>query len=253
MAFNGQSVTAVVLGAGSGSRMEAGINKMFLEINGVPLLYRTLYLFEQNELIDSIILISQMWDRPKIDLLLARFGKVGKLQAIVNGGTERAESVRQGLQAVSAISSRGIVMIHDGARPFVSKTLIARLLENVPDQGIVIPVLKVFETVRNLDVEGQTHVLDRDRLFFTQTPQIFEISMIQPCFLTPKSKIQNWTDEASYFEVTGKPVKLVEGEKCNIKLTTPEDLLWAEFILQRNKQFWISGQEAHQVFPSVYD
>jgi 2-C-methyl-D-erythritol 4-phosphate cytidylyltransferase len=243
MAFKGKSVTVVVLSAGKGRRMEAGINKMYLEINGIPLLYRTLIQFDQIDLIDSIILISHPQEREQIKSMLSSFGTITKLKAIIDGGSERADSVRFGLKEVLNQEVPGIVMTHDGARPFFSRELVNRLLENVADNEIVIPVLQVFETVRSLENDGRTFVLDRNRIYFTQTPQVFMTHMILPCFFPSTTKVKNWTDEASYFESAGKKVRFVEGEKWNIKLTTPEDLIWAEYLLQRYTQFQIARRE----------
>jgi 2-C-methyl-D-erythritol 4-phosphate cytidylyltransferase len=136
-----------------------------------------------------------------------------------------------------------LVMTHDGARPFITESLVQRLVEAADEDSIAIPSLPVFETVRKRDTLGNTSVVDRQHLYTVQTPQVFHVKQIPHCFLNGDKRELKLTDEASYFEVAEKRVKLVEGEKWNLKLTTPEDILWAEFLLQQHKALQLGDVE----------
>ena len=240
MTSKGMPITAVVLGAGRGTRMNSAQNKLLINIKGIPILYRTLARLQQSEIIDDLILVCHRDDEEPVRALLSRHGQLSKISAIIEGGAERADSVRIGLNWVRSQARKGIVMTHDGARPFITTALIQRLAEAVREQNIAIPVVKVVDTVRKADDSGRTTVLDREQLYATQTPQAFAVEMIQPCFfqVDPHVKL---TDEASYFEQIGKNVTLVTGEQWNIKITRPADLKWAESLLQTHDFLQLAG------------
>lgn len=243
MAFRGKQVSVILLAAGSGNRMKASKNKLFLPINNIPILYRTLHRLNQIQLIDSIILVCKNTDKGQIEKLISKYGEIQKVRSMIAGGKERSDSVNCGLEEVRSIQPDGIVMTHDGARPFISETLVKRLVESSSEESISIPSLKVIETVRKQKPDGLTAVVDRQHLFTVQTPQVFHVKHIQQCFLNTDKAMLKLTDEASYFEASGKKVTLVEGEKWNIKLTTPEDILWAEYLLHQHNQLKLTGLE----------
>ncbi len=230
-------VDIVVLAAGKGARMNLGGNKMFQRIKGVPILYRTLHRLNGISSVQNIIVVIQKHEHSEYDAMIQKYGELEKISAIVKGGEERCESVRKGLRYLLDNPDSKIVMTHDGARPFVNESLIQRLAENVQDMKITIPVRKVNETVRQLNDDKSTHMIDRDRLYLTQTPQAFCYDDIIPCFLSDDQARLKLTDEAGYYEHLGRKVTLVEGDKRNIKITTPDDLVWAELILTKHDEF----------------
>lgn len=236
-------ITAVVLGAGSGRRMSAGKNKLFLRIKHIPILYRTLYRLDQIDLIASIILVHGKDDRKQIDRDLTSFVTLSKLNHFVIGGKERADSVRLGLKKALEEDQHGLIMTHDGARPFITESLVERLVNAWQPQSVVIPVQSVVETVRRKEDNGKTSIVDRTDLFAVQTPQLFSKEMIAECFFDKGAADQILTDEASYFERAGKPVTMVQGEKWNIKLTTPADLKWADSLLHQIPELQLKGLE----------
>lgn len=212
--------------------MGAGMNKMFLSVKGLPVIYRTLNRFNHSSTIRHIYLVCKPEEENEIRDIIDKNGSIGKLKAIIPGGKERADSVRRALKLYLKSDDRGILMIHDGARPFVSEKLMLSLIENVPKGGIVVPTLKVFETTRKKMAQG-TEVVDREHLYLTQTPQVFHSDQIMPCYFSAANTSCVFTDDASFFESQKKPVQFVEGEKWNIKLTVPHDIQWAEAILNQ--------------------
>ncbi len=241
MSIKETQVSTIILAAGSGTRMNAGENKLFLKIRGIPILYRTLYRINQFKAIDSIILVCKASEQKTIKDMIRDYGEISKFKDFVQGGKERSDSVNRGLEKVLTAQKNGLVMTHDGARPFISELLIENLIDAVESDSIAIPALKVFETVRKKDELGITSVVDRRFLYTVQTPQVFQVNGIQSCFLDDDKRSLNLTDEASYFEVMGRKVTLVEGEKWNIKLTTPEDITWAEALLEKYQQLRLGG------------
>lgn len=243
MAYRGNQVSVILLAAGSGNRMKANKNKLLLPIKSIPILYRTMHRLNKIQLIDLIILVCKDGEEEQIKKMISNYGEISKIRAIINGGKERSDSVNCGLEKVKSMQQNGIVMTHDGARPFITETLVKRLIESVDEESISIPSQKVVETVRKQEQDGSTTVVDRQHLYTIQTPQVFHVKQIQHCFLNTDKTALNLTDEASYFEVSGKKVTLVEGEKWNIKLTTPEDIAWAEFLLNRYDELKLAGLE----------
>lgn len=225
-------VDVIVLAAGSGKRMNANRNKMFLSVNHIPVIYRTLCQFEKSEKIRHIYLVCKSTEQKILEKLICDNGGCKKLKAILSGGKERADSVRNALNFYQASGADGLLMVHDGARPFVSSELISKLIKASDGNGIVVPVLKVFETTRKKEAE-KTSIVDRDHLYLTQTPQVFHSCQINDCYLNSSQLEYVFTDDASFFEAVGKPVKFVEGEKWNIKLTVSSDIEWAEAILNQ--------------------
>lgn len=227
-----QPADVIILAAGSGKRMGAGVNKMFLAVKGVPVIYRTLDRFNRSPQIRHIYLVCKTDEQDELEKVIQEYGTIGKLKAIIPGGKERADSVKNALRFYLESKASGIIMIHDGARPFVSSELIDSLLEKVPHDGISIPVLKVFETTRKKEGH-KTEVVNRDNLYLTQTPQVFYSDQISDCYFSSSQSNHPFTDDASFFEALGKRVHFVEGEKWNVKLTVSNDIQWAEAILNQ--------------------
>ncbi|AGE20698.1 MULTISPECIES: 2-C-methyl-D-erythritol 4-phosphate cytidylyltransferase [Geobacillus] len=218
---------AIVLAAGRGKRMNAGMNKQFLELGGEPLIVRTLNVFERDERCTRIVLVVNPAERSRFEQLLARF-RIRKVAALTDGGEERQHSVYNGLQA---LAGEEIVLIHDGARPFVRVHHLHELVNAAVQYGAAIPAVRVKDTIKKANGLFVEQTIDRSSLWAVQTPQAFRLSLIMEAHEAAKQAGYLGTDDASLVERIGKPVKIIEGDYRNIKLTTPEDLLFAEAIL----------------------
>jgi 2-C-methyl-D-erythritol 4-phosphate cytidylyltransferase len=225
-------VDVVVLAAGQGERMQASTNKLFLTLQNIPIILHTLIRLEAIPAVNKIYLVLKAGEQEKMEQVFLTHGRVSKLTKIVQGGQNRDDSVRNGLQAVLEAERDGWVMVHDGARPLITDKLVSRLLANATKMGIVVPALPIFETIRKMTMEGKTKQIDRQELYTIQTPQLFHKSAIERVYLKGYQKVPDPTDEASFFEYCGEPVKLIDGEKWNLKITRPDDLKWAETLLE---------------------
>ncbi len=228
---------AVVLAAGSGSRMKSDVKKQYLDIGGKPLIYYSLKAFEESPVDDIVLVVS----RGDIDFvrseIVEKFG-FDKVKAIVEGGLYRYHSVRLGLMA--ADDDYDYAFIHDGARPFLTKEIILRALDGARDYGACVAGMPVKDTIKICDEDGfAVSTPNRDRTWMIQTPQTFSFKLIKELYMRLDreeeeliAKGVNITDDAMVVEYfTDRKVKLVEGSYNNIKITTPEDIPAAEAIL----------------------
>ncbi|MCR5283187.1 MAG: 2-C-methyl-D-erythritol 4-phosphate cytidylyltransferase [Lachnospiraceae bacterium] len=228
---------AIVLAAGSGKRMGGSEPKQFLELGGHPILYYTLKAFEESSVEEVVLVTSGDWVSYCRDEIVKK-GGFSKVIRIVTGGAQRYHSVAKGLEAVT---DAGLVMIHDGARPFVTPELIDDLLQKTREYPACVTATPLSDTVKLVDEEG--FCMDtppRDRLWAVQTPQSFSYPLIRKAYqklleeeeslLAQKVLI---TDDAQVCELFGGcRVRLVKGSYFNRKLTTPEDLLLAQRLLE---------------------
>ena len=224
--------TAVILlAAGSGKRMQAGKNKLFLTLQDKPVLVYTAEAFQRSELVDGIVVVVKESELELVQQMLPQ-AQFDKIIGYTAGGRERQDSVLCGLQALPEGYER--VMIHDGARPFVTETLIAGLLEHLaPDCGTIAAV-PAKDTVKRVNDNGLVQeTLLRSELWNIQTPQCFYTEPIRRCYLQGQQDGYAATDDASLAERYGLAVKVVPAYYENIKLTTPEDLDVAEVFLKR--------------------
>jgi 2-C-methyl-D-erythritol 4-phosphate cytidylyltransferase len=228
-------VTAIVLAAGQGKRMNSSVAKQFLSLQEKPVVYYSLQAFEQSS-VDEIILVTGEGQVDYCRKEIVEFYHLNKVAAIVEGGKERYDSVYQGL--INS-DTTDYVLIHDGARPFITKELINQLIETVKECNACILGIPVKDTIKIVDEKGNiTATPDRNTLWAAQTPQAFEYSAIRRAFETyykeKNSHNITITDDAMLYEAFCKlPVKMVTGSYNNIKLTTPEDLILAEWILMQ--------------------
>lgn len=228
-------ISAIVLAGGRGKRMNSSVQKQYLELNGYPVLYYSLKELEQSE-VDEIVLVV---GKEEIDYVKEKIVKqycFKKIKKIVTGGKERYESVYCGLQA---IQNEGYVLIHDGARPLLSQEIIKRGIEGVKQYEACVVGMPVKDTIKIVDEKQYVkETPSREYLWLIQTPQIFRISKIKEAY------DKMWqigdstvTDDAMVMEKYGDlKVKLIEGAYQNIKITTPEDFLFATILLQHMKQ-----------------
>lgn len=216
-----REIYVIVVAGGSGTRMGADIPKQFMELDGIPILQRSIEQFVKAMPEARIITVLpknriQTWK----ELCMAH--SFDCTQQIVAGGITRFHSVQNALRKVP---DGAIVFIHDGVRPFVSVSLIGRLLEKMQTECAVVPVTPVVDTLTYLDGT----VVDRQQIRAVQTPQVFFSEDIKSAYQLAYDT--SFTDDASVARRKGIPVTLVEGERLNIKITTPEDLTLAGAVL----------------------
>lgn len=215
---------ALIVAGGTGSRMETTIPKQFAELAGRPVLMRTIEVFVQYDSGIEIILVLpenqlKMWKS------LCNEYHFNIPYKIAFGGENRFQSVRNGLEL---IASDGVVFIHDGVRPLVSVQTIRNCFEMASVRGNALPVVPVIESIRYTD-EMLTQAVDRSKFVIVQTPQTFKTGLIQRAYQQAVS--QSYTDDAAVLEDMGESIQLVEGNRENIKITFPEDLIIANSFL----------------------
>ncbi len=221
----------IIVAGGKGLRMGGDLPKQFMPIHGKPVLMRTLEQFYSFAEDLRIILVLPKDHQPYWKELCEKYDFKVPHQ-IADGGASRYLSSKSGLSKVPQ-GEQGVVMVHDGVRPFVSHEVIRRCMDAARRDGAAIPVMPVVETLRHIgqDAEGkETSVtVPRSEYCAVQTPQAFDIALAQRAFDQEDSP--RFTDDASVIESLGHPVTLVEGNRENIKLTTPFDLVVAEALL----------------------
>ncbi len=226
-----QTATGLIVAAGRGVRMGTETPKVLLKVRDLPLLVHTLRAFEQARSIDRVILVAA-------EDLLAWVAQeavdahgIRKVRQIVPGGARRQDSVRLGLQALRPECR--LVAIHDGARPLITPELIDRVVAQAARHGAAALAVRPGDTVRRGEGETFQVTLDRDKLWLMQTPQVFSCDLIISAHRQAVERKLDGTDDVALVEAMGHPVRVVEGHRDNIKVTTPEDLLFVEAVLSR--------------------
>ncbi|MBQ8527336.1 MAG: 2-C-methyl-D-erythritol 4-phosphate cytidylyltransferase [Lachnospiraceae bacterium] len=243
--MNKKKTAAVVLAAGQGKRMGAGKAKQFLLLDGKPVLYYALQAFEES-VVDSVVLVTGCEEIEYCQKEIVDFYGFKKVQAIVAGGKERYHSVANGLQAIKELPGETeVVLIHDGARPFVTPEMIRGLVEETRLREACVIGTPVKDTIKIADDDGFcAQTPPRNKVWAVQTPQSFSFDLVSNAYALLIDKEQELleqgvqiTDDAMVVEyMTEKRVRLVEGDYTNIKLTTPEDMVIAEAFLQKRKK-----------------
>lgn len=221
-------VTAIIVAAGKGERLAVGTDKPFLRLNGRPILFYSLFLFQKIAEISSIILVVSRERTADAAALVTRYG-LNKVKEIVAGGAIRQDSVFSGLEKLP--SAAKTVLIHDAARPLVSEHKVTQLIA-AGKKIATIPVLPISDTLKEVKNGRVLRTLDRRCFYVVQTPQVFPRGIILSAYQQAKCSKTVGTDDASLAEAAGFPVKIVEGEYTNIKITYPIDLLYAQLILK---------------------
>lgn len=224
-------VFAIIVAAGKGVRMNSSIRKQFFELNGMPLLCNTLKAFDLCTLIDSIILVVPPDDiQYCIDHVIEPLNMKKKVK-LAKGGKERQESVYNGLLEVD--EKDATVVIHDGVRPFISSDLIEECVREALLHKACILGLPASDTLKLADDTGCIQsTLSRDSVWLVQTPQAFDYSLIKKAHDIAVKDGFTGTDDAMLVERIGEKVKIIKGSKNNIKITTKEDLIFAQAIFQ---------------------
>lgn len=222
-------VTAIIVAAGRSERMGPGVNKQLAPIGGVPVLARTLAVFEQCRRITQVVVVTRAADMVAVAGMVEEFG-FSKTGHIVAGGATRQKSVAAGL---AAAGDADYIAVHDGARPLVTHACVDRVVEAARKTRAAAAAVHLKETVK---VAGDDGVVistpDRHNLWVVQTPQAFEAALYREAIRKAEESGADYTDDCQLIEGIGGRVQLVEGEYANLKITTREDFAFAETILR---------------------
>ncbi len=222
-------VGVIIVGGGRGRRIGTATPKQFLSVAGVPIIVRTVGVFDGMRGISDIVVVAPAGFLPRAKRLI-RKGDFSKVIAIVAGGPERQESVWLGLQAFPV--KPDIVLVHDAVRPFVGARAITRVIREAAYHGGAALAVRVTDTIK-VGTEFFACTLKRDKLWAVQTPQGFRFDLLVKAHLAARKARYTGTDEASLAERIGFPVRIVEGDSGNMKITTRDDLEMAELRLKR--------------------
>ncbi|MDC0764987.1 2-C-methyl-D-erythritol 4-phosphate cytidylyltransferase [Brevibacillus sp. HB1.2] len=225
------STGVVIVAAGSGKRMGGQRNKLWLPLAGEPILAHTVRLFATHPDIDEVVLVVSEADHAEVTTLIS----AEKLTVVVTlGGAERQDSVRNGLASLSA--NCDYVLVHDAARPFVTRKQISDMIKQVQQDQATIMAVPVKDTIK---VVGATGLVEstpaRESLWAVQTPQAFRMSLLREAHQAAEAAGKLGTDDAMLVEWLGHPVSIMNGSYENIKITTPDDLWFGEEILRKRK------------------
>ncbi len=224
-------VTAVIVAAGSGTRMGPGVDKLFLEVAGRPIVAHTWARFDAAACIDDLVLVVRDGMQEEFRKLAVESGFTKPFRLTV-GGKERQDSVWNGLQALAQDCE--IVAIQDGARPCTSLVVIEATIAAACETGAAVAAQRVTDTIKESD--GGTLVakhIDRSRLWAVQTPQVFRAEVIRRALAAVRERGVIVTDDTAACELIGQPVALVESREPNPKATSPADLLYLGLLLKR--------------------
>lgn len=207
--------------------MGADRPKAFLDLGGQPLVLRAARAFEAAPSVEGIVVVVP---ESEVDRARALLGSVAGLLAVVPGGARRQDSVLEGLKQVPD-GFAGVVLVHDAARPFVDTPLIESVIRAAVETGAALPVLALVDTVKRVENDRVVETLDRNVLAAAQTPQGFRLDVLAAAYEAAFRDRVTVTDEAMAVERLGAPVRAVPGSPSNRKITTPEDLTWAEGLM----------------------
>lgn len=223
--YNNRKVAAIIAAAGRGSRIGGPVPKQYLKIGGEPVILKTLKVFERMDEVDYIFVVTNEAYVEHCKKIV-RDNDIDKVEGVVKGGKERQDSVYNALQEVNRVCP-GVtyVLIHDGARPFVSETVIRKVIKATAEKGAATACVAMKNSVRRLDgSDGHSHSVDRERYYSVQTPQGFIKAQLMEAYEKTLTEGFYGTDDAALVERAGFDVELVEGDYQNIKITTKEDL-----------------------------
>lgn len=224
-------VYAIIVAAGKGLRMRNSKRKQYRVLDGKPILAHTLMAFNRCEPIDQIIVAVPAEDIEFCRKKILPFANMEKETRLVSGGVRRQDSVYNGLQAIE--NDDGIVVIHDGVRPFVQQEHLLICIKNAREHGACILGLPAFDTVKQVNENNEiVQTRQRNTLWLAQTPQAFELKLIKKAHAAAKQDGFSGTDDASLVERIGATVKITPGSRSNIKITHREDLQLARALLK---------------------
>ena len=225
--------SVVVVAAGSARRMQ-GIDKILSPISGVPILARTLSVFQSNENLSEIVVVTREDLLEKVREICKAY-KLDKVSAVIAGGAERLDSVRAGLRAVR--KDADLIAIHDGARPFLSQTVLNEVVHQAKRTGAAAPAIPLNDTIKRVDMHNCIcQTVDRGSLRAVQTPQVFHADLIRAAIEKACLDGISVTDDCSAVEQLGMTVVLTPGDAENIKVTTPFDIVLANAIIAAREE-----------------
>ena len=226
-------VVAIIPAAGEGRRMGGVIEKQFLHLQGIPVLAHTLGVFDKCPEVDGVVLVVAPQQRQALKESVLGPYPCRKLLGVVDGGSERQESVARGLEAVPGDCE--LVVVHDGVRPLVSVDLLGAVLEVANHHGAALAAIPVADTVKRAKEGVVAETLERETIWLAQTPQAFQANLLRLAYeKASRAKIMV-TDDAALVESLGVSVHLVPGSQENIKVTTSTDFIIAEAILAQRQ------------------
>jgi len=224
-------VAAIIPAAGEGRRMGGAVPKQFLQIGGREILARTLAVFEACVAIDDVwVVVAAEQCALCQSAIVERYG-LRKVRGVVAGGTTRQESVWHGLQQV--VQAVGLVVVHDGVRPFVTELLLQHTLDHANRFGAAIAAVPLKDTLKRVSAAGTVEAtVPREHLWRVQTPQAFQHALLRRAFQHAWQQGLQATDEAGLVEALGNAVRIVPSYEHNVKITTPDDLVFCEMFLR---------------------
>lgn len=220
---------AVIVAAGTASRM-GGIDKVMAPLDGEPMIVRTVRTFQNCDAVKEIVIVTR---EDLISKITSLCGKFDKVRAVVVGGKDRVESVKNGLGMLSQTVK--LAAIQDGARPLITEAVIDRTIRAAHTYGAAAPAIPVKDTIKVVEGGIVSTTPDRNTLKAIQTPQVFDIDLLKGALKKAFESGAAITDDCSAVELLGYKVKIVEGDECNIKVTTPMDLKIAQLLLEEMK------------------
>ena len=225
--------SAVIVAAGSSQRM--GSDKLLHNLGIMPVLARTLLVFQDCELVDEIVVVTRMEKLEEVAELCKKY-RIEKASKVICGGATRMESALAGVSEVKKKAK--LIAIHDGARPLVSVELIENTVRAAAKYKAAVPAIKSVDTLKLAeDGETVTGSLDRELVLRVQTPQVYDADLIKGALTFAAEKKLPLTDDCSAVELMGVKARIVPGEEDNIKLTTPRDMLFAAAILKDRGEY----------------
>lgn len=223
---------ALIPAAGMGRRMGASINKQYLQLDGLPIVARTISVFEHSPLINAIYLVIPVEEIPYCREHVVEACQFHKIAAIVSGGPERQQSVMNGLRAMREhVSDDDVILIHDGVRPMVTEEMLRESIAAARTHDGALVAVPAKDTIKTVADGWVTGTPDRNTLWQAQTPQTFRFGRIYAAHLAAETDQYLGTDDSSLVERSGGRMHIVRGDYRNIKITTPEDLVLAGAFL----------------------
>ncbi len=218
----------IIAAAGSGERIKAEVEKQFLPLGGIPVVVHALKAFERASSIENAVLVVPRGRVGWVEEEIVGKYRIRKVCGVVEGGAERQDSVREGLDLVDG----GIVAVHDGVRPFASPSLVDSLVREAEEWGAAVPAVRIADTVKSVEEGVIRWTLSREGMWLAQTPQVFQYELIERAYEKAYEEGYYATDDSDLVERLGHGVRIVESSVRNIKITTQEDMLLAGILLK---------------------
>ncbi len=231
-----EKIITIVPAAGAGKRLGLDKNKAFAKIKDVPLIVHCLKMLKETKLVKEVIVVVAKGEIEEAEQTFIKHQSFlkGLNWRLVEGGKERQDSVRNALESIE--DDGGYIAVHDGARPFAGRMIFESVLKKALKTGAAIAAVPVKDTIKVIDAKDNVvSTPKRETLRAIQTPQIFKISLLKKAYKYLEENDITVTDDASLVEALGTKVSVVEGSYSNIKITTPEDVILAEKIIEKQE------------------